>query len=134
MLPTEAELNARIQALEKELGSRDQRLNELESARKKLQDDLARLTAERPRFQVESFAQSFKTLLETVQAQAATPTPSGLAGALRSIDIEVKGFVEVQQGKAHLIVPRAGEAVDSNALSLLRLSFVAVPTPPAPPK
>lgn len=107
---------------------------ELEAKVAALTAELERLQAERPRVGVESFASSFTTLLEGLQAQAARPTPSGIAAALRSIDVEVKGYVEVQDNKTQLAMPRAGETIEANSLSLLRLSFVTVPTPmqPAP--
>src|SRR5262249_9662641 len=107
---------------------------ELEAKVAALTAELERLQAERPRVGVESFASSFTTLLEGLQAQATRPTPNGIAAALRSIDVEVKGYVEVQDDKTHLAMPRAGETVEANSLSLLRLSFVTVPTPmqPAP--
>lgn len=133
--PTGQEPPDRVAELEKQLNERVQQIRDLERDREALRAqveqltaEVGRLQAEHPTFRVESLASSFTTLLETYQAQANKPTPSGIAGTLRSADVEVKGFVEVKDDKTHLVVPRPGEALDSNLLSLLRLSFVTVPT------
>jgi chromosome segregation ATPase len=98
----------------------------------KLSADLAKLQAERPRFQVDNVATSFKTLLETVQAPTVTASPSGVQGTLQSIELEIKGFVDVQGDKMQVTVPKPGDTIDANSLSLVKLSFVTVPTLPPP--
>jgi chromosome segregation ATPase len=98
----------------------------------KLSGDLAKLHAERPRFQVDNVATSFKTLLETVQAPTVTASPSGVQGTLQSIELEIKGFVDVQGDKMQVTVPKPGDTIDANSLSLVKLSFVTVPTLPPP--
>lgn len=131
----------RITELEEELKEGMARIRELERDRTTLQEQVEKLTAdlkksqsEPQQFPLESLASSFKALLENMQTQAIQPTPSGTAGALRSIDVELKGYINVQDAKTHLRVPRAGEAIDAQSLSLLKLSFVTVPTRPLPPK
>ena len=131
----------RIGALQKELELRQARITDLEKQQAtfkaqvdKLTTDLARLQAERPKFQIDTFASSFKTILETLQAPTVSATPSGVQGTLRSIDLEIKGFVDVQGDKTQVIVPKPGDTIDANALSLVKLSFVTVPTLPPPPK
>ena len=57
-----------------------------------------------------------------------------MQGTLRSIDLEIKGFVDVQGDKTQVIVPKPGDTIDPNSLSLVKLSFVTVPTLPPPPK
>lgn len=131
----------RVTELEAELKRLMTQIRELERERTTLQEQVEKLTgdlkksrAELPQFPLESLTSSFKALLENTQAEALKATPSGTAGVLRSIDVELKGFVNVQDAQTQFVVPKAGEAVDAQSLSLLKLSFVTVPTRPLPPK
>src|SRR5262249_274991 len=87
-----------------------------------------------------SVANSFKTVVDSIQAQARQAP--GVATTVRSMDVEVKGLVQVQPDLTTvLVLPTAGSGIDPNLLSTLRLSFAAVPVaaplprpaPPAPP-
>ena len=73
-----------------------------------------------------NLAQSFKSVIDAIQAQA-HQTP-GVATTIKSMDLEVKGLVQVQEDKSTLLVlPGAGSSIDANALSTLRVSFGAIP-------
>ena len=70
---------------------------------------------------------SFKDVIDTIQAQA-RQTP-GVATTIKSMDLEVKGLVQVQQDNKSslLIMPTTTSLIDPGALSTLRVSFGAVP-------
>jgi hypothetical protein len=73
-----------------------------------------------------NLAQSFKGVIDAIQAEA-HQTP-GVATTIKSMDLEVKGLVQVQEDKSTLLVlPGAGSSIDANALSTLRVSFGAIP-------
>ncbi len=81
-----------------------------------------------------NLATSFKSVIDAIQAEA-RQTP-GVATTVKSMDIEVKGLVQVSPDKAtQLVLPAVGSAIDANALSTLRISFGAIPvaSTPAPP-
>jgi len=126
------QLQKQIELQQTQLRSLDQERTALKAQVDKLSGDLAKLHEERPKFQVDNVATSFKTLLETLQAPAVTATPSGVQGTLQSVELELKGFVEVQGDKMQVTVPKPGDTIDANSLSLVKLSFVTVPTLPPP--
>ena len=71
-------------------------------------------------------ATSFKGVIDAIQAEARN-TP-GMATTIKSMDIEVKGLVQVLQDKSTVMVlPAEGSVVDANTLSTLRVSFGAIP-------
>ena len=83
-----------------------------------------------------NLATAFKTVIDTIQAQA-RQTP-GVATTIKSMDIEVKGLVQVKDDQTTtLVLPAAGAPIDPHALSTLRVSFgaipVAAPAAAAPP-
>ena len=128
---------ARITALEREVTIRTEQVRTLTAERDRLKATVDRLTAEaaaRPPLAtaplpLEDLSKSFANLITASQTEAARPSPTGTAAALRSVEIEMKGFVDVQAGKPHVVLPKVGEAVEVHALSLLKLSYVTVPTP-----
>jgi hypothetical protein len=130
------DLKLRVAQLEKELEARSAVLASLQAERLSLQaqvqtlaSQLEKLQAARPTFGVSNLATSFSTLLTNLQSTAATPSPSGVVATLRSIDLEVKGFVAVEGENANVVVPKPGEAIDANMLSSVKMSFVTVPAP-----
>lgn len=72
-------------------------------------------------------ATSFKSVVDTVQAQArATP---GIGTTISSMQIEVRGVVQVGADGATpiLVFPGANATIDPAAYSTMRVSFAAVP-------
>jgi hypothetical protein len=71
-------------------------------------------------------AQSFRQVMESVQAQAlAAP---GHAATIQTLNVEVKGLVQVDaSGETNLVLPQTGAPVDPQTLSTLSISFAAVP-------
>jgi transglutaminase/protease-like cytokinesis protein 3 len=82
-------------------------------------------------------ASSFKKVIDTIQAEARS-TP-GMATTVKSMDIELKGLVQVQADNTTVMVlPAEKSAIDPNSLSTLRVTFGAIPVAvaaaaPAPP-
>ena len=86
-------------------------------------------------------AKSFRAVMDEFHAEAREADDVGVA--IKTLDLEVKGLVEVDEQKTTLVLPTAGAAVDPTALSTFRVSFAAVPAvpaevapepPPEPPK
>jgi hypothetical protein len=78
-----------------------------------------------------NLATSFKGVIDAIQAEA-RQTP-GVATTVKSMDIEVKGLVQVSSDKAtQLVLPAVGSTIDPNALSTLRISFGAIPVAGTP--
>lgn len=77
-------------------------------------------------------AQSFRQVVDSVQAEARA-APGG-ATTIQSLNVEVKGLVQVDaSGKTSLVLPQTGAGVDPQALSTLHISFAAIPGAVAPP-
>ncbi len=100
-----------------------------------LNKKLAAATAAPPPADPAALAASFKNVIDHIQTQARVQSVSGPATTLRSMDIEVKGLVNVQDGSTVLVMPTLGSPIDPNQLSTLRLSFAAIPGAgrPSPP-
>jgi hypothetical protein len=79
-----------------------------------------------------NLAQSFRQVVESVQAQArAAP---GDAATIQTLNVEVKGLVQVDaSGETNLVLPQTGAALDPQTLSTLSISFAAVPRSAAAP-
>jgi IPT/TIG domain len=73
-------------------------------------------------------ADSFRQAVDQIQAQARQST-SGSATTIRSLDIEIKGLVNVdaQTGNTVMVLPTLATPIDPNQLSTLRVSFAAIP-------
>jgi hypothetical protein len=81
-------------------------------------------------------AKSFRAVMDEFHTEAREAEDVGVA--IKTLDLEVKGLVEVDEQKTTLVLPSAGAAVDPTALSTFRVSFAAVPAvaaeaPPEPP-
>lgn len=128
---------ARIAALEREVTVRTEQVRTLTAERDRLKATVDRLTAEAAApgpaatapLALDEVSKAFANLITVSHTEAAQPSPTGTAAILRSVEIEMKGFVDVQGGKPHVVLPKVGEAVEINALSLVKLSYVTVPTP-----
>jgi hypothetical protein len=76
-------------------------------------------------------AKAFREVVDQVQTEARES--SGVATTIKSLDLEVKAFVHVEDdGATALSFPPPDAAVDASSLSTLRISFGAIPAA-APP-
>jgi hypothetical protein len=72
-------------------------------------------------------AKAFREVVEQVQTEARQAP--GVGTTIKSLDLEVKGFVQVDdEGRTALAFPKPDAEVDASALSTLRLSFGAIPS------
>jgi hypothetical protein len=72
-------------------------------------------------------ANAFKEVVEQVQTEARDAP--GVATTIKSLDLEVKAFVQVnEEGETELAFPKPDAEVDTSALSTLRVSFGAIPS------
>jgi hypothetical protein len=77
-------------------------------------------------------ASSFKQVIDTIQAEARN-TP-GMATTVKSMDIELKGLVQVRADNTTVMVlPAEKSGIDPNSLSTLRVTFGAIPVAVATP-
>ena len=77
-------------------------------------------------------ANAFREVVEQVQTEAREAP--GVATTIKSLDLEMKAFVHVDDGGATaLSFPHPDAEVDAASLSTLRISFGAIPTAAAPP-
>jgi hypothetical protein len=72
-------------------------------------------------------ANAFREVVEQVQTEARQAP--GVGTTIKSLDLEVKGFVQVDdEGRTALAFPKPDAEVDASVLSTLRLSFGAIPS------
>ena len=77
-------------------------------------------------------ANAFRQVVDQVQTEARDS--EGVGTTIKSLDLEVKAFVHVEDdGVTALSFPQPDAGVDPSALSTLRISFGAIPTVAAPP-
>jgi hypothetical protein len=74
-------------------------------------------------------AKSFRAVMDEFHAEAREAEDVGVA--IKTLDLELKGLVEVDERTTTFVLPSAGAAVDPTALSTFRVSFAAVPALPA---
>lgn len=78
----------------------------------------------------EDIAKHFRTLVDTVQADARAPRAGELATTLKSFDVEIKGLIVVDDKEARVVTPTPDRAVDPGQLSTIRMSFASIPVLP----
>ena len=121
------EILKRLQALQQQTKEKE---TKAELARiVKLLEDFARA----PKTSPLDVANAFRQVVDQVQTEArAAP---GVGTTIKSLDLEVKAFVHVEDdGVTALSFPQPDAEVDANSLSTLRISFGAIPglAPPPP--
>ncbi len=101
----------------------------------RLNGRLAAVAAAPPPASPTALADSFRKIVDQIQSQARLQSASGPATTIKSMDIEVKGLVNVQQdGSTVMVLPTLASQIDASQLSTLRVSYAAVPgTGTAPP-
>jgi hypothetical protein len=102
-----------------QLAEKDKLIDELEK------HDETRVTRASPT----DIAKSFRAVIDEFHAETREAEDVGVA--IKTLDLEIKGLVEVDEQKTTLVLPTAGAAVDPTALSTLRISFGTVPVVPA---
>lgn len=79
---------------------------------------------------------NFRAVLEAAQLEARKPREGEVAATLKSLDVEVKGFLTVEKGETAVVTPAPGRMVEPGQLSTIRMSFGTIPVlrPPEQPK
>jgi len=121
----ERQLKAFGAANEKELAARDKQIAEKDKLIEELKGQESQVTRASP----SDIAKSFRAVIDEFHAEAREADDVGVA--IKALDLEIKGLVEVEERKTTLVLPTAGAAVDPTALSTLRVSFATVPIIPA---
>lgn len=79
----------------------------------------------------EDFAKHFRTLIDRMQLDARMPREGDVATTLKSLDVELKGMIVVEEDEARIITPSLSRVVDPGQLSTIRMSFGTIPVLPA---
>jgi ABC-type transporter Mla subunit MlaD len=122
---TIASVQVQLAAVNASLADRDAKVAALQ---KQLDQVKATASSATP----QSLATSFKNVMDTVQAQARESAGTGTT--IKSMQIEIKGLVQVQDSNPVLVFPAPGAPIDGAHLSTLRVEFAAVPTAPGAAK
>lgn len=69
----------------------------------------------------------FRTVMDNIQRDARDPAKGDSGVTLQSLDVEMKGFIALQQNEARIITPTLTRAADPGQLSIIRLAFGAIP-------
>jgi hypothetical protein len=84
-------------------------------------------------------AGQFRSLMDSIQNDARQPRDGEVATTLKSLDVELKGLIVVENNEARIAPPPPGSKVDPGLLSTIRMSFGTIPVlrqaaepPPAP--
>lgn len=89
----------------------------------------------------DDLAKNLRSVIENLQLEARQPRAGEIAATLKSLDIEMKGLIVVQDNEARIVSPTLTRPVDPGQLSTIRMSFGTVPVlrpqeaqpPPTPP-
>jgi hypothetical protein len=116
-------------------GSLQQQVKTQQASIDELNARLAAVSAAPPPTKPGDLADSFRKVVDQIQSQARAQSASGPATTIRTMDIEVKGLVNVaQDGSTVMVLPTLGTPIDPGHLSTLRVSFAGIPgTGSAPP-
>lgn len=72
-------------------------------------------------------ANQFRTLIDTIQGDARKSRPGEMASTLKSLDIELKGLIVIEDNEAKIVPPTPDHPVDPGQLSTIKMSFGSVP-------
>ena|SRR5438094_995298 len=120
-----AEIDAIIERLERLRKRTKDREEKAELGR--IEKELRALFKEPPSMSPLDVANAFRQVVEQVQTEAREAP--GVGTTIKSLDLEVKAFVQVNgDGETALAFPKPDAEVDASALSTLRVSFGAIPS------
>lgn len=78
----------------------------------------------------EDIAQQFRAVIERIQLDARQPKAGDVGTTLKSLEIELKGLIVVEQDEARIVTPTPGRAIDPGTLSTIKMSFGTIPLLP----
>jgi hypothetical protein len=128
---------ATITSLQTQNDSLQQQVTASKATIDQLNARLAQAQSQPPTPRAVDLADSFRQTVDQIQSQARQQAGTGTATTIRSLDIEVKGLVNIdaQSGNTLFVLPTVNSPIDPNQLSTMRVSFAAIPgaTPAAAP-
>jgi hypothetical protein len=90
-------------------------------------EDLGRDTGETPAIPPSALVDQIRTMIDNVHEDVRRGRDSESASTLRSVDVELKGLIVVEQDQAQIVPPHPERPIDPGQLSTIRMSFGAVP-------
>lgn len=78
----------------------------------------------------EALARQFRTVIERIQLDARQPKTGDVGTTLKSLEVELKGLIVVEDDEARILTPSPGRAIDSGTLSTIKMSFGTIPLIP----
>jgi hypothetical protein len=72
-------------------------------------------------------AKGFRSVIQTIQREVGEGDVGEVGTIIRSMDVELKGLISVQDQQPTIMPPAPDQPVDANLLSTIRMSFASVP-------
>ena len=72
-------------------------------------------------------AKGFRSVIQTIQREAGEGDVGDVGTIIKSMDVELKGLIVVEDQQPKVVPPSADKPVDPNTLSTIRMSFGSVP-------
>jgi hypothetical protein len=110
--------------LEETVGSLGTNLDESTAIAKRLQ---GRDGQEATAVPAEELAKGFRAVMQTLQREIVEEAVGDIGTTIRSMDVELKGLIVVEDNEARVVPPAPGQVIDPGQLSTIRMSFASVP-------
>lgn len=72
-------------------------------------------------------ARQFRAVIDQIQIDASQPQTRAAATTIKSMDVEIKALIVVQDNEPRLVTPTPGRTFDPAQLSTIRMSFGSIP-------
>jgi len=72
-------------------------------------------------------AKNFRSVIQTLQRELDEAETGDVGTIIKSMDVELKGLIVVENQEAKVVPPAPDQTVDANTLSTIRMSFASVP-------
>jgi hypothetical protein len=94
-----------------------------------LTDEIARQGGPGPAIPVGAtdIARQFRAVVDQLQTDAAQPRAGATATTIKSMDVEIKALIVVEENEPRFVTPTPGRTFDPAQLSTIRMSFGSIP-------
>jgi hypothetical protein len=72
-------------------------------------------------------ARQFRSVIDKLQLEARVPQGEESAATVKSLDIELKALIVVEDDEARIVTPAPGRTFEPGQLSTIRMSFGSIP-------
>jgi hypothetical protein len=72
-------------------------------------------------------AKGFRSVIQTIQREVGEGDVGDVGTIIKSMDVELKGLIVVEDQQPKVVPPSADKPIDPNTLSTIRMSFGSVP-------